>query len=54
MNIKLVSQKTGLSSSQIRYYEKQNIIPAVTRDSFGNRDFAQILRIPLLSRTRYN
>ncbi|MGV3185366.1 MerR family transcriptional regulator [Weissella paramesenteroides] len=42
MNIKLVSQKTGLSSSQIRYYEKQNIIPAVTRDSFGNRDFAQV------------
>lgn len=45
MNIKEASQKTGVSSAAIRYYEKESLIPAIDRTEVGNRDIDErILR----------
>ncbi|UIF28869.1 MerR family transcriptional regulator [Levilactobacillus brevis] len=38
MNIKEASEKTGVSSAAIRYYEKESLIPAIDRTEVGNRD----------------
>ncbi|MFD1454076.1 MerR family transcriptional regulator [Levilactobacillus lanxiensis] len=38
MNIKEASEKTGVSSAAIRYYEKESLIPAIDRTPVGNRD----------------
>ncbi|AYM01560.1 MerR family transcriptional regulator [Levilactobacillus yiduensis] len=38
MNIKEASEKTGVSSAAIRYYEKESLIPAIDRTAVGNRD----------------
>lgn len=37
MNIKEASEKTGVSSAAIRYYEKESLIPAIDRSEAGNR-----------------
>ncbi|HBO47563.1 MULTISPECIES: MerR family transcriptional regulator [Pediococcus] len=36
MNIKEASEKTGVSSATIRYYEKETLIPAIDRSEAGN------------------
>ncbi|HFI0114064.1 TPA: stress response transcriptional regulator NmlR [Streptococcus suis] len=41
MNIKEVSQVTGLSADTIRYYERIGLIPKITRKSSGVRDFSE-------------
>jgi len=38
MNIKEASEKTGVSSAAIRYYEKESLIPSIDRTAVGNRD----------------
>lgn len=38
MNIKEASEKTGVSSAAIRYYEKESLISAIDRTEVGNRD----------------
>ena len=38
MNIKEASEKTGVSSAAIRYYENESLIPAIDRTEVGNRD----------------
>ncbi|MBT9671557.1 MerR family DNA-binding transcriptional regulator [Secundilactobacillus kimchicus] len=38
MNIKEASEKTGVSSAAIRYYEKEGLIPEIDRTEVGNRD----------------
>ena len=38
MNIKEASEKTGVSSAAIRYYEKESLIPSIDRTEVGNRD----------------
>lgn len=38
MNIKEASEKTGVSSAAIRYYEKEGLIPSIDRTENGNRD----------------
>ncbi|MEF2093334.1 MerR family transcriptional regulator [Bacillus sp. CFBP9009] len=38
MNIKVVSEKTGVSADTIRYYERIGLIPPVKRDKNGVRD----------------
>lgn len=38
MNIKEASEKTGVSSAAIRYYEKESLIPPIDRTEVGNRD----------------
>lgn len=38
MNIKEASEKTGVSSAAIRYYEKESLILAIDRTEVGNRD----------------
>ncbi|KRM11437.1 MerR family transcriptional regulator [Paucilactobacillus suebicus] len=38
MNIKEASEKTGVSSAAIRYYEKEGLIPAIDRSDNGNRE----------------
>lgn len=35
--IKEVAQRSGFSAYTLRYYERQNILPPVGRDSVGNR-----------------
>lgn len=45
MNIKEASEKTGVSSAAIRYYEKESLIPPIDRTEVGNRDIdARIIR----------
>jgi len=45
MNIKEASERTGVSSAAIRYYEKESLIPPIDRTEVGNRDIdARILR----------
>jgi len=45
MNIKEASEKTGVSSAAIRYYEKGGLIPPIDRTDTGNRDIdARIIR----------
>ncbi|WP_161980147.1 stress response transcriptional regulator NmlR [Streptococcus sp. S784/96/1] len=39
MNIKKVSELTGISADTIRYYERIGLIPPVTRNASGIRDF---------------
>lgn len=34
-----IKEKLGLSASTLRYYEKEQLIPAITRDSSGNRRY---------------
>ncbi|MFC6182263.1 MerR family transcriptional regulator [Lactiplantibacillus daowaiensis] len=38
MNIKEASQKTGVSSAAIRYYERESLIPPIDRSPVGNRE----------------
>ncbi|WP_257607412.1 MerR family transcriptional regulator [Weissella sagaensis] len=38
MNVKETSEKTGVSTDTIRYYEKEGLIPKITRNRVGNRD----------------
>lgn len=38
MNIKEASERTGVSSTAIRYYEKELLIPAIDRSETGNRE----------------
>ncbi|HFI2430899.1 TPA: stress response transcriptional regulator NmlR [Streptococcus suis] len=40
MNIKEVSDVTGLSADTIRYYERIGLIPKIARKSSGVRDFS--------------
>ncbi|WP_203268194.1 stress response transcriptional regulator NmlR [Streptococcus uberis] len=40
MNIKKVSELTGVSADTIRYYERIGLIPPVTRNQSGVRDFS--------------
>ncbi|MFA9414723.1 MULTISPECIES: stress response transcriptional regulator NmlR [unclassified Streptococcus] len=42
MNIKKVSEKTGISADTIRYYERIGLMPAVTRNKAGVRDFTEL------------
>ena len=39
MTIKEVSEKYGISQDTLRYYERVNVIPKVTRTSGGIRDY---------------
>jgi DNA-binding transcriptional MerR regulator len=39
MNIKAVSEKTGVTADTIRYYERIGLIPPVKRNKNGVRDF---------------
>ncbi len=41
MNIKEVAEKYDLTADTIRYYERMGVIPAVTRDEKGYRDFSE-------------
>lgn len=41
MNIKQFSQKTGLSSHTLRYYEKIGLITDVKRDAKGRRNYSE-------------
>ena len=41
MTIREVSEKYGLSQDTLRYYERVNVIPAVTRTSGGIRDYQE-------------
>lgn len=41
MNIAAVSKKFGLSADTIRYYEKNGLIPPITRDEKGYRIFSE-------------
>lgn len=42
MNIKKVSEQTGISTDTIRYYERIGLIPPVTRNRAGVRDFTEV------------
>lgn len=41
MNIKTVSEQTGISADKIRYYERIGLIPRVKRQASGVRDFSE-------------
>ena len=41
MNIKKVSDLTGISADTIRYYERIGLMPRVTRNQSGIRDFTE-------------
>ena len=41
MTIKDVSEKYGISQDTLRYYERVNVIPKVTRTSGGIRDYQE-------------
>ena len=41
MTIKEVSEKYGISQDTLRYYERVNVIPKVTRTSGGIRDYQE-------------
>lgn len=41
MNIKTVSEQTGISADTIRYYERIGLIPRVKRQASGVRDFSE-------------
>ncbi len=41
MTIKEVSEKYGISQDTLRYYERVNVIPAVTRTHGGIRDYQE-------------
>ena len=40
-SIKEVSKRTGLSPSNIRYYESEGLIQEIDRDKNGNRRFGE-------------
>ena len=42
MNIKKVSEQLGISSDTIRYYERIGLIPTISRDKNGVRNFTDI------------
>lgn len=52
MNIKKVSELTGITADTIRYYERIGLIPPVTRNKSGIRDFSQH-EIDVLEFVRY-
>ncbi|MCT3034272.1 MerR family transcriptional regulator [Pediococcus parvulus] len=54
MNIKEASEKTGVSSATIRYYEKETLIPAIDRSEAGNREIDEriIRRINFVKQMR--
>ncbi|MDV7718920.1 MerR family transcriptional regulator [Pediococcus ethanolidurans] len=54
MNIKEASEKTGVSSATIRYYEKETLIPAIDRSEVGNREIDEriIRRINFVKQMR--
>jgi len=54
MNIKEASERTGVSSAAIRYYEKESLIPAIDRTEVGNRDIDEriIRRIRFVTQMR--
>ena len=52
MNIKKVSEVTGISADTIRYYERIGLMPRVTRNQSGIRDFTE-REIGLLEFVRY-
>lgn len=54
MNIKEASEKTGVSSATIRYYEKETLIPAIDRSQAGNREIDEriIRRINFVKQMR--
>lgn len=41
MNIKKVSELTGVSADTIRYYERIGLLPPITRTQSGIRDFTE-------------
>lgn len=41
MTIKEVSEKYGISQDTLRYYERVQVIPAITRTSGGIRDYQE-------------
>ena len=41
MRINTFSEKTGLSISAIRYYDKMGLFPGLSRNSSGYRDFKE-------------
>ena len=41
MNIKKVSEQTGVSADAIRYYERIGLLPRVRRNKSGIRDFSE-------------
>ncbi|WP_274641669.1 stress response transcriptional regulator NmlR [Streptococcus equinus] len=41
MNIKKVSDQTGVSADTIRYYERIGLLPRVRRNKSGIRDFSE-------------
>lgn len=41
MNIKKVSELTGVSADTIRYYERIGLPPHITRNQSGIRDFTE-------------
>lgn len=42
MKIKEVSERSGMSSDTLRYYERIGLIPPVTRNKSGIRDYNEI------------
>ncbi|AUC25127.1 stress response transcriptional regulator NmlR [Streptococcus uberis] len=52
MNIKKVSELTGVSADTIRYYERIGLIPPVTRNQSGVRNFSD-RDISILEFVRY-
>ncbi|MGX7196577.1 MerR family transcriptional regulator [Enterococcus olivae] len=40
MNIKEVSERYGITTETLRYYERIGVLPPVTRDKNGYRDFS--------------
>lgn len=41
MNIKKVSEQVGVSADTIRYYERIGLLPNITRNQSGIRDFTE-------------
>lgn len=52
MHIKQVSELTGVSADTIRYYERIGLIPPVTRNKAGIRDFTE-REVEILEFVRY-
>jgi DNA-binding transcriptional MerR regulator len=42
MKIAEVSSKYDISADTLRYYERIGLLPTVTRDSSGNRDYSEV------------
>lgn len=40
-SIQETARITGFSPYTLRYYERQQVLPPVARDSAGNRDYSQ-------------